>query len=125
MAELESVLSERRAKGFESARSAVASDRCRQVVLSTPCGTSAATGRRVPTNGVVRFEKDRSSPFCVRFSTDRVKRITKKLGKLEKLDPRQRHKLRIAVKKLHYGTEIFSRPCSPKLERRAQGLPKS
>src|SRR3569833_478303 len=37
----------------------------------------------------------------------RVRKICKKVGTVKKLNPRQRHKLRIAVKKIRYATGFF------------------
>jgi triphosphatase len=38
----------------------------------------------------------------------RVKKLAKKIAKLDALSPRQRHRLRIATKKLRYAAEFFA-----------------
>jgi CHAD domain-containing protein len=52
----------------------------------------------------------RERPACA-FAQDelgrRIRKIGKQARKLERLDPRRRHKLRIAVKKVRYGREFF------------------
>ena len=40
----------------------------------------------------------------------RARKIAKRVRKLEALDPRRRHKLRIAVKKTRYACEFFDVP---------------
>jgi CHAD domain-containing protein len=42
--------------------------------------------------------------------TPRARKIAKRVRKLEALDPRRRHKLRIAVKKTRYACEFFDVP---------------
>jgi len=42
------------------------------------------------------------------FSARRSQKILKKIADIEALDPRRRHKLRIAVKKLRYACEFFA-----------------
>ena len=58
----------------------------------------------------------------------RIRKIGKQARKLERLDPRRRHKLRIAVKKVRYGREFFGTLCPSgrkarrKLDRALKGL---
>jgi CHAD domain-containing protein len=46
--------------------------------------------------------------FAQQVLRSRAKRIAKKVGKLDKLDVQERHRLRIAVKKLRYATDFFA-----------------
>jgi triphosphatase len=46
--------------------------------------------------------------FAAKVLARRTKKAKEKAGKLRKLDPRERHKLRIAVKKLRYGSDFFA-----------------
>jgi CHAD domain-containing protein len=60
--------------------------------------------------------------------TRRIRKINKQVRKLERLDWRRRHKLRIAVKKVRYGREFFKtlrtdgRKSGRKLDRALKGL---
>jgi triphosphatase len=46
--------------------------------------------------------------FAQQVLRSRAKRIAKKVGKLDRLDVQERHRLRIAVKKLRYATDFFA-----------------
>lgn len=52
---------------------------------------------------------------------ERTKKLRRKLRKLEELDGQQLHKLRVAIKKLHYGAEFFCDAVSV-ASRQAQGI---
>lgn len=46
--------------------------------------------------------------FAAEILDKRSKKISKKVDDIDGIDPRQRHKLRIAVKKLRYACEFFA-----------------
>jgi inorganic triphosphatase YgiF len=105
--ELEKGLEARRARAFNQARKAVGSERYRALMLDTlrwlesgdwaTCGDKDARARR-----------ERSARAFAREEIGRrVKKAREKAKHLADLDPRQRHKLRIAIKKLRYAGDFF------------------
>ena len=103
---LRAVLVERRQHAFQSAQRVVESERTRAVIeaLATwfvSSGWKHATGEPAP--------PARSARALARSSLERrTKRIRKRARALAMLSPTERHRLRVAVKKLRYGTEFFS-----------------
>jgi inorganic triphosphatase YgiF len=100
-------LETRRDQGFVQARAAVKSSRYRRVVLKT--GLWLTGGDWAASDDDIRRDL-RDKPLCDLardILEQRSAKVTKKLRKLEKMDDRQRHKLRIAVKKLRYGVGFF------------------
>ena len=101
-------LKQRRDACIERAKKAVASDRYRRLVLDTALwatgGTWATSSKPKPAEQRNRNAAD----FAAAELARREHKIEKKLKRLEKLDPRQRHKLRIAAKKLRYADEFFA-----------------
>jgi inorganic triphosphatase YgiF len=97
----------RRDHGFAQARKAVQSPRYRRVVLQT--GLWLTGGDWAASEDDLRRDL-RDKPLC-NMARDileqRSAKVMKKLRKLERMDDRQRHKLRIAVKKLRYGVGFF------------------
>ena len=105
---LKTDLKHRRRSGFERAKEAVTSDRYRQVVLDTALW---ATGGAwcAGTEPLAAGRRDRCvADFAAEELARRDGKIRKRLKKIEKLDPRRRHKLRIAAKKLRYADEFFA-----------------
>jgi inorganic triphosphatase YgiF len=102
MKELAETLASRRAAAFNRAKAAVDSPRYRSLLLDTLQWLE---------NGDWAKHRRRQSGPIERFATkvlaSRTKKAKKKAGKLRQLDPRQRHKLRIAIKKLRYGSDFF------------------
>jgi triphosphatase len=108
LALLKSDLTRRRRSGFERAKEAVASDRYRQIVLDTALW---ATGGSWVSSAepLVAGRRDRCvADFAADEFARRHAKMRKRLKKIEKLDPRRRHKLRIAAKKLRYADEFFA-----------------
>ena len=101
-------LKQRRDACIERAKKAVASDRYRRLVLDTALW---ATGGAWATSSKPKPAEQRNrnaADFAATELARREHKIEKKLKRLEKLDPRQRHKLRIAAKKLRYADEFFA-----------------
>ena len=96
MKELTGALTLRRAAAFGKAKAAVESPRYRSLLLDTlqwlETGDWAKHGRYYEQRPIERFAAD--------IFARRTKTITKKAKKIRELDSQQRHKLRIAVKKL-------------------------
>jgi triphosphatase len=105
---LESLLRERRATKLAQAKSAVLSDRYRKLVLETALWLRGGDWLHGPDKRLRRLRKRPLETLASAQLARRTKQVDKKLRKLEQLDPDQRHKLRILVKKLHYGTEFFA-----------------
>ena len=102
MKELADTLSTRRAAAFNRAKAAIDSRRYRSLLLDTL--------QWLENGDWAKHRRRQGGPierFAAKVLARRTKKAKKKAGKLRKLDPRQRHKLRIAVKKLRYGSDFF------------------
>lgn len=89
----------RRAEAFDRARNAVASARYRRMLIDVMEWIEA---------GRPRTGDDRSIASYAAEVLDRRIRKARKQGKqLADLDPRQRHKLRIRIKKIRYAVDFF------------------
>jgi len=101
-------LAGRQARAHERAEQAVSCDRFRTLAFDVaqwledgPWTRAQAASRR----------HERARPieaFAVDELSRRRRKIKKRARKVKTLDPRQRHKLRIAAKKLRYGVEFFA-----------------
>jgi triphosphatase len=103
--ELEAVLRASREDKLELARSAVASDRCRQIELQVALWLLGGNWLR---NSNERLRRRSLRSMAESVLAKRTKKLCNKLRELEELDDLQRHRLRIATKKLHYATEFFA-----------------
>jgi triphosphatase len=102
MKELADTLASRRAAAFNRAKAAVDSPRYRSLLLDTL--------QWLENGDWAKHRRRQGGPierFAAKVLARRTKKAKEKAGKLRKLDPRQRHKLRIAVKKLRYGSDFF------------------
>jgi len=93
---------------LELARSAVASDRCRLIVLRVALWLLGGDWTRESSKRLRRLRQGRLRSLARRALASRTSKVGKRLQKLEQLDEAQRHKLRIGVKKLHYAAEFFA-----------------
>ncbi|HXR95111.1 MAG TPA: CHAD domain-containing protein [Rhizomicrobium sp.] len=100
-------LTQRRDQGIERARKMVAGDRYRRIVLET--GLWAIAGEWARSRDDMQIAKRvRPLPAMAReILKARTHKVLNKLARLNDMDARARHKLRIAVKKLRYGAEFF------------------
>jgi CHAD domain-containing protein len=105
MKELTGALTLRRAAAFGKARAAVESPRYRSLLLDTLQWLENGDWAKHP--------RCYDHPPIERFAADilarRTKRTMKKAKKIRQLDTQQRHKLRIAAKKLRYASDFFGR----------------
>ena len=105
MKELTGALTLRRDAAFGKASAAVESRRYRSLLLHTlhwlETGDWAKHARYYKQRPIERFAAD--------IFARRTRTITKKAKKIRELDSQQRHKLRIAVKKLRYASDFFGR----------------
>ena len=102
MKELVHTLASRRAAAFNRAKAAVDSPRYRSLLLDTL--------QWLENGDLAKHRRRQGGPierFAAKVLARRTKKAKKKAAKLRKLDPTQRHKLRIAVKKLRYGSDFF------------------
>src|SRR5262249_39785066 len=104
---LRSDLEAQRSGAFERARKAVESARYRALVLDALSwledGDWIASADELTQAKCKRGAKEFARDEIAR----RAKKVTRRAAKIEKLDPRGRHKLRIAAKKLRYATGFF------------------
>jgi triphosphatase len=102
MKELADMLATRRAAAFNRAKAAIDSPRYRSLLLGTL--------QWLENGDWAKHRRRQGGPierFAAKVLARRTKKAKGKAGKVRKLDPRQRHKLRIAVKKLRYGSDFF------------------
>jgi inorganic triphosphatase YgiF len=99
----------KRDKGFEQAKRAAASDRYRSLVLDTVLWINGGrwTESHVPL--IAARRSMRADRFAAQELGRRTRKVIKKLAKIDNLNPRKRHKLRIAVKKLRYAIGYFAK----------------
>jgi triphosphatase len=99
-------LEAQRSAAFERARKAVESPRYRVLVLDVLSWLYA--GEWTGGDELAHARRERKiEDFAREQLARRMKKIMKIAKTLAELDPRQRHKLRIAIKKLRYATEFF------------------
>ena len=112
-------LERERSEGFAAARAAVESGRFRRLLLD--CALWLLDGEwRNDANPLLRALRERrANAFAQEELARRTRKIAKRVRKLKRLDARERHKLRISVKKLRYARRFFA---SLDSERRAGKL---
>jgi len=105
---LETDLQARRDAGLQKAKAAVDSDRYRALGLRTALWvTNGEWSKGAEPLTVAHWER-RAEEFASEILDKRSKKISKGVDDIKVLDARQRHKLRIAIKKLRYGCEFFA-----------------
>ena len=97
----------KRDKGFERARRAVTGERYRRLVVDTMLWINGGRWSKSHTPLVVAHRNMRAVSFAEQELGRRARRVLKKLSKIDDLNLRERHKLRIAVKKLRYASGYF------------------
>jgi triphosphatase len=101
-------LDARRAAELAKAKAAVQSDRYRSIGLRTALWLADGSWLRSD-DPLMKARRERpAAEVASEVLARRVKKIVKKARRIDKLDARARHKLRIAVKKLRYACEFFS-----------------
>jgi triphosphatase len=105
---LEDELGQRRQRAFRRARAAVESARFRMLLIDLAAWIEV--GKWLSVDDPLRqLESETSIDHFAAAELDRRwKKILKRGRKLRQLDPRRRHKLRIAVKKIRYASEFFA-----------------
>jgi inorganic triphosphatase YgiF len=98
----------RRRSGFERAAAAAQSDRYRKLILDTALWLGGGSWSTSADELIAARRGRRGVNFASEEISRRAGKICKKLNKLENLNERQRHKLRIAIKKLRYASEFFA-----------------
>jgi inorganic triphosphatase YgiF len=103
MKELKDALASQRVAAFAKAKAVIDSPRYRFLLLDTlqwlEVGDWARRSRRFRDRPIERFAAD--------ILARHTKNVTEKAKRVRELDTRQRHKLRIAVKKLRYASDFF------------------
>jgi inorganic triphosphatase YgiF len=105
---LEGDLGTKREIGFANAKVALDSERYRRLGLDTALWLAHGEWSR---NNDPLIAARRARPavdFAAEILSERLRKVQKKLRRIDDLDARSRHKLRIAVKKLRYGSEFFA-----------------
>jgi inorganic triphosphatase YgiF len=108
MVALSAAAEQRRAEGFARAERAVTSERYRRLVNRLALWLAGGSWLTT-TDELARVLRDeRASAFVRRALDARARKVQKRLARLDTLDERRRHKLRIAVKKLRYASGFFA-----------------
>jgi CHAD domain-containing protein len=105
---LERDLKVRRKAGMEKARAAMDSERYRANGLQVALWLAYGAWSRSRARSIKAYREAPLDEFAAGILAKRLKKILKTTRRLERLDPRGRHKLRIAVKKLRYACEFFA-----------------
>jgi inorganic triphosphatase YgiF len=100
-------LERKREQGLGRAKSAVESDRFRALGLQTALWILAGEWRRRDDEMMAALCVRPAADFAAESLARHMKRVLRKARRVEQIDPRGRHKLRIAVKKLRYATDFF------------------
>jgi len=104
---LEADLARKRDAGFLQAKTAVASERYRKTVLRTALWLiNGEWSKNADPLAVSRRDRP-IGDFAQEALRRRTKKVARKARKLDKLGLQERHKLRIAVKKLRYAADFF------------------
>lgn len=104
---LQSAVREKREEGFTQAGAAVKSAQYRKLVLHTALWLISGPWSRNKDPLALSALQARVDSFAPQMLRKRWKKIAKKSREPAELDARDRHKLRIAVKKLRYSTDFF------------------
>ncbi|MBV8747645.1 MAG: CHAD domain-containing protein [Xanthobacteraceae bacterium] len=105
---LEDELAQRRQRAFRRARAAVESTRFRMLLIDVAAWIEVGAWLRTD-DPLRRLQCETAIERLAATELDRCwKKILKRGRKLRGLDPRRRHKLRIAVKKIRYASEFFA-----------------
>jgi inorganic triphosphatase YgiF len=104
---LESDLDNHRNAGWATAKAAVESERFRGLLLDTALWLFDGDWRNNADALEASLRKQPIWSFAKQDLARRMRKIAKRVRKLRTMDPRRRHKLRIAVKKVRYAREFF------------------
>ena len=105
---LEGELKEKREKEFTRAKIAAESSRYRKAILDTALWIADGDWSRT-TDPLMTARRDReAADFAAEELSRRVKKIAKRVKRLDDLRLRQQHKLRIAIKKMRYACQFFA-----------------
>jgi inorganic triphosphatase YgiF len=96
---IEEKLAARRTKAFKRAAQAIGSRRFRSLLIDM---LEWIETRKAPSN-----EEKPIGPYAAELLDHRIKKARKQGKRLTELSPRQRHKLRIKIKKIHYAIDFF------------------
>jgi triphosphatase len=106
-AALENDLDNRCKAGWAAAKAAVEGERYRRILLDTALWLFDGDWRNNPDALETSLRKQPIELFANQELTRRTRKISKRIRKLRTMDPRRRHRLRIAVKKVRYAREFF------------------
>jgi triphosphatase len=101
-------LAGRQARAHDRAEQAVRSDRFAALLLDVAQWLEAGPWISAGAKSARRRREQSVEDFAIDELSRRRKKIRKRARKIKTLDPRDRHKLRIASKKLRYGVEFFA-----------------
>jgi triphosphatase len=106
-AALENDLGNHRKAALAAAKAAVESERFRGLLLDIALWLFDGEWRNNEDALETSLRKQPIEPFAKQELARRMRKIAKRVRKLTTMEPRRRHKLRIAVKKVRYARELF------------------
>ena len=106
-AALENDFDSRCKAGLAAAKAAVESERYRRILFDTALWLFDGHWRNNSDALETSLRKQPIELFAKQELSRRIRKISKRIRKLRTMDPRRRHKLRIAVKKVRYAREFF------------------
>jgi triphosphatase len=115
--DLELTVRRRRDESLDAAQRVAAGGHARQVLLQAALWLLGGDWLAAP--HAQSQLRSRLKTMARKTLTKRARKLDARLTRFERLDAHQRHQLRIAVKKLHYGTEFFA-PLFPKRKGRRE-----
>lgn len=104
---LENALRERRDRAFAAAEAAVGGERYQRALLGTALWLLSGEFSTRAVEPQAAPARRRLRSFARKVLTRRVRSLGKRLARLPELAPPERHRLRIAVKKLRYAVDFF------------------
>jgi inorganic triphosphatase YgiF len=108
MSELEATVARHEAAALDRAKAAIVSRRFRMQTLATAEWIESGPWTKARSPAVARLREQPLHKHARQELSRRWRKIAKKGRILRELSTRQRHKLRIAVKKLRYGVDFFA-----------------
>ena len=106
-AALENDFDRHRKTGLAAAKAALESRRFRRLLLDVALWLFDGDWRNNADGLETSLRKQPIGPFARQELARRMRKIAKGVRKLGAMDPRRRHKLRIAIKKVRYAREFF------------------
>jgi triphosphatase len=108
LAALAELVEERRRQALEGVRETLDAQRYGDLALGLACWVARRGWRQGADIDVLLVQRQPIGDFAAAILAKRHRQVRKRGRRFAELEPEQRHELRIAFKKLRYGTEFFA-----------------